>query len=552
MTPSNVLRKESERPTPGSTISGGFSPAEILPETTRRLGWAGLIFAGGFLFAFIGWLLLDISAGRRRPDFELNLAVNVTAIVLGIVVFALSRYSKIKPDRLLDFGLVFLVVGSFCLSMTQFWGIWPEWSDNIRFDYMGVPWECCWIILFPLLAPNTPGKTLVAALMAASTAPFVFLLSKSVGATSAEAPVPFTFAYFLLTTYLCAGVSFVISLNVNNVARQLKKARDVGSYKLVKRLGEGGMGEVWVARHRMLARPAAVKLIRPEVLGADEHSRKTALRRFEREAQATAALRSYHTIDVYDFGSTEDGAFYYVMELLRGLNLESLVTRFGPVDPGRAVSLLRQACHSLGEAHGNGMIHRDIKPANIHVCRLGPSFDYDFVKVLDFGLVKSGDAKQLGETDLTAEGVSAGTPAFMAPEMAMGNREIDGRADIYCLGCVGYWLVTGRRVFEHDTALAIVVAHVQEQPVPPSQRTELDIPAALERIILKCLEKDPADRPQGAAELDAMLASCMADCEWSTQSAKDWWDLHMSEADSLAEIDEIEDLSPQEFVRARR
>jgi serine/threonine-protein kinase len=302
----------------------------------------------------------------------------------------------------------------------------------------------------------------------------------------------------------------------------------------------------------MLARPAAVKLIRPEVLGADEHSRKTALRRFEREAQATAALRSYHTIDVYDFGSTEDGAFYYVMELLRGLNLESLVTRFGPVDPGRAVSLLRQACHSLGEAHGNGMIHRDIKPANIHVCRLGPSFDYDFVKVLDFGLVKSGDAKQLGETDLTAEGVSAGTPAFMAPEMAMGNREIDGRADIYCLGCVGYWLVTGRRVFEHDTALAIVVAHVQEQPVPPSQRTELDIPAALERIILKCLEKDPADRPQGAAELDAMLASCMADCEWSTQSAKDWWDLHMSEADSLAEIDEIEDLSPQEFVRARR
>ncbi len=551
MTPPSVLRKASETPTPSFTTSVGSSPAEILPETRRRLGWAGLIFAGGFLFAFVGWLLLDISAGRRRPDFELNFAVNVTAIVLGIVVFALSRYSKIKTDRLLDYGLVFLVVGSFCLSMTQFWGIWAEWSDSIRFDYKGVPWECCWIIMFPLLAPNTPGKTLVAALMAASTAPFVFLLSKSVGATSAAAPVPFTFAYFLLTTYLCAGVSFVISLNVNNVARQLKKARDVGSYKLLRRLGEGGMGEVWVARHRMLARPAAVKLIRPEVLGADEHSRKTALRRFEREAQATAALRSYHTIDVYDFGSTEDGAFYYVMELLRGLSLESLVTRFGPIDPGRAVSLLRQACHSLGEAHENGMVHRDIKPANIHVSRIGPSFDYDFVKVLDFGLVKSGDGRQAGETDLTAEGVAAGTPAFMAPEMAMGNREIDGRADIYCLGCVGYWLVTGQRVFERESTLSTVVAHVQERPVPPSQRTELDIPAALERIILKCLEKDPADRPQSAAELDSMLASCLPEPEWSRENAKDWWDLHMSEADSLAELDEIEELSPREFLRAK-
>jgi serine/threonine-protein kinase len=472
---SHIHRKASDTPTPGSTISGGFSPAEILPETKRRLGWAGLIFAGGFLVAFVGWLLIDMIAGRRRPYFELNLAVNLTAMAIGVAVFALSRYSKIKPERLLDVGLVFLVLGSFCLSMTQFWGIWAEWSDNIRFDYIGIPWECCWIIMFPLLAPNTPGKTLVAALLAASTAPLVFLLSKSVGATSAAAPVPFVFGYFLLTTYLCAGVSFVISLNVNSVARQLKKARDVGSYKLVKRLGEGGMGEVWVANHKMLARPAAVKLIRPEVLGADEHSRKTAIRRFEREAQATAALKSYHTIDVYDFGSTEDGAFYYVMELLRGLSLESLVSRFGPVDPGRAVSLLRQACHSLGEAHANGMIHRDIKPANIHVSRIGPSFDCDFVKVLDFGLVKSGDGQQSGETELTAEGVAAGTPAFMAPEMAVGNRDIDGRADIYCLGCVGYWLITGQHVFQHDSALATVVAHVQEQPVPPSQKTELEI-----------------------------------------------------------------------------
>jgi tRNA A-37 threonylcarbamoyl transferase component Bud32 len=537
---SDCFCKASDTPTPDSTISGALSPAEILPGTQRRLGWAGLIFAGGFFVGFFGWLLLDISGGRPKPYFGLNLAVNLTAMVMGLAVFGLSRYSRVKPDRLLDLGLVFLVLGSLCLSMTQFWGIWPEWSDSMRFNYMGVPWECCWIILFPLLAPNTPGKTLVAALMAASTAPFVFLLSKSMGATSAAAPVPFTFGYFLLTTYFCAAVSFVISLNVNNLARRLKQARDIGSYKLVRRLGAGGMGEVWIAEHKMLARPAAVKLVRPEVLGSDEQSRRTAIRRFEREAQATAALRSYHTIEIYDFGSTEDGAFYYVMELLRGLSLQSLVERFGPVDPGRAVLLLRQVCHSLGEAHESGMIHRDIKPANIHVSRIGPNFDYDFVKVLDFGLVKSGDGQWAGETDLTAEGISAGTPAFMAPEMATGKREIDGRADIYCLGCVGYWLVTGQRVFEAESPLATVVAHVQEPPVPPSRRTELEIPDKLEQIILACLEKDPAKRPQDAAVLDEMLASCSVDCEWVAQDAQEWWELHASEADALGEIDGID------------
>ena len=275
-----------------------------------------------------------------------------------------------------------------------------------------------------------------------------------------------------------------------------------------------------------------------------------AFERFEREAQATAALDSFHSIKLYDFGTTQEGAFYYVMELLRGLNLESLVERFGPVNPGRAVDLMRQACHSLGEAHDSGLIHRDIKPANIHVSRTGPSFDYDFVKVLDFGLVKPGGGQQSVEAELTAEGVAAGTPAFMAPEMATGKSTIDGRADLYCLGCVGYWLITGHRVFENESALATVVAHVQEQPVPPSHRTELEIPASLDQVILRCLEKDPGHRPQSAAELDAMLVECSLDCPWSEEDARDWWDLHQSAADSLSGIGELGGLSPQEIVRA--
>jgi serine/threonine-protein kinase len=544
----NILHEASGPSTPGSGTSGGFAPADVLPESRRRLGWAGLIFAGGFLVAFIGWLLMDFSMGRQRPHFQLNVVVNLTAIALGLAVFALARYSKIRPQTLLDFGLVFLVLGSFLLSMSQFWGIWPEWTDSTLRGYLGIPWECCWIIMFPLLAPNTPGKTLLAALAAASTAPLVFLLSKSVGATSAEAPVPLIFGYFMLSTYLCAGVSFVISVNLCYLARQLKKARAVGSYMLMEQLGEGGMGEVWVAQHRMLARPAAVKLIRPEMLGADERSRKTAIKRFEREAQATAALRSFHTIDLYDFGVTEDGAFYYVMELLQGLNLDSLVKRFGPVPTGRAVHIMRQACHSLGEAHSFGMVHRDIKPANLHISRTGPSFDHDFVKVLDFGLVKSQDGTGAA-TELTAEGVATGTPAFMAPEMALGKSELDGRVDIYCLGCVGYWLVTGERVFVRDNTLATVVAHVQEQPTPPSQRTELEIPPSFEKTILACLEKDPANRPQNAAELEAMFDESAGDWAWSSSDAVEWWDLHMPGADPHADLERLQDLSPEEILQ---
>ncbi len=186
------------------------------------------------------------------------------------------------------------------------------------------------------------------------------------------------------------------------------------------------------------------------------------------------------------------------------------------------------------------------------MCRIGPSFDYDFVKVLDFGLVKSQDDRQTGGTELTAEGVATGTPAFMAPEMALGQTEVDGRADIYCLGCVGYWLITGQRVFEHDNALATVVAHVQEQPDPPSQRTELVIPNELERTILACLEKDPAARPQSAAELEALLGDCATDCEWSMQAAEEWWNLHESEAESWMDIDEIQELSPEEILRVER
>jgi serine/threonine-protein kinase len=286
------------------------------------------------------------------------------------------------------------------------------------------------------------------------------------------------------------------------------------------------MGEVWKAEHRLLVRPAAVKLIRPEALGARGESASTAARRFEREAQATSRLSSPHSIELYDFGVTDEGTFYYVMELLHGLDLKTLVERYGPVPAERAIHILRQACHSLADAHLTGVVHRDVKPGNIFVCRSG--FEYDFVKVLDFGLVKHLNDSGRESAQLTVQGLASGTPAFMAPEMAYDDGKVDGRADIYALGCVGYWLLTGQLVFEGETPMATLLQHVKDVPRPPSSRTELQIPSDLERVILSCLEKRPDDRPQSARELSGLLSECDGSpAGWTEERALRWWQTHL-------------------------
>jgi serine/threonine-protein kinase len=319
----------------------------------------------------------------------------------------------------------------------------------------------------------------------------------------------------LLMAYVGARV-------VSRLGAAVRQARELGSYRLVERLGRGGMGEVWRAEHRLLARPAAIKLIRPEVLGGnDPEARRTLVRRFEREAQATAMMRSRHTIALYDFGVSEDGTFYHVMELLDGLDLHALVRRYGPVPAERAVYLLCQVCDSLAEAHEAGLIHRDIKPANIYSCRHGR--EADVVKVLDFGLVKHLEPAAPGAELLTAGDLSGGTPAFMAPEQALGEDRVDARSDLYAVGCVAYWLLTGTLVFEGSTPLETIVMHVHAQPDLPSRRTEQSIPAELETLILTCLAKDPAARPQTADELAARLAAVPLERRWTAEDARRWW-----------------------------
>jgi len=392
---------------------------------------------------------------------------------------------------------------------------------------VGIPWESVWIVVFPLVAPNAPVKMLLASLGAASTGPLTLLLSQAFGLTSPDVPKLFLFGYFLFTTYLCAGLAFMTSRGIYKIGARLEHARDIGSYQLIELLGSGGMGEVWVAKHRLLARPAAIKLIRPEVLGGNEAGRMVVARRFEREAKATAALRSYHTISLYDFGVTQDGSFYYVMELLEGINLDELIKIHGPIPASRAVHLLRQVCHSLADAHDHGMIHRDIKPANIFVCRLGS--EVDFIKVLDFGLVRTPKALDPGATELTVEGMAYGTPGYMAPEIVMGKTDLDGRTDLYGVGCVAYWLVTGQRVFSGETPMAEAFQHLQSKPIPPSERTQIAIPGPFEKVILACLEKDPANRPQSARELGALLAQSVPDGGWTQGMAEAWWRLHVPE-----------------------
>jgi serine/threonine-protein kinase len=296
----------------------------------------------------------------------------------------------------------------------------------------------------------------------------------------------------------------------------------MGSYQLRELLGRGGMGEVYKATHRMLARPAAIKLIRPEMLGAvDDEAAKLAITRFRREAEAAANLRSQHTVELYDFGVTDDDTLYLVMEFLEGMDLESLVRTTGPLPPGRVTYILRQICDSLDEAHGNGLVHRDIKPANIHVGRVGRR--HDFVKVLDFGLVKPAADVGAEDTLATVPGqVALGTPAYMSPEMALGE-PVDGRADIYALGCVAYFMLTGKLVFEGEKTIHMIAQHLQADPVPPSQRTDKPIPVALERLVMRCLAKNPEGRPQTAAQLAQALEFVPVDA-WGEEHAMRWWE----------------------------
>jgi serine/threonine-protein kinase len=377
------------------------------------------------------------------------------------------------------------------------------------------------MLFYSIVVPAPPRKTLIA-LIASASAPLVVLWGTLHANHLGDLMPPgMFFVHHVLPYAICVGMAYAGARVVYTLGAVVARAQDLGSYRLIERLGEGGMGEVWRASHQMLARPAAIKFIRPAAIaGVNAAEAATMIRRFEREARVTASLTSAHTVDLYDFGATDDGAFYYVMELLDGLDCEDLVRLHGPLPSARVVYLLAQVCESLDEAHTRGLIHRDVKPANLYLCRSGNR--YDFVKVLDFGLVAERSAPDAADTRLTQPDRTVGTPQFMPPEVALG-KPLDGRTDLYALGCVAYWLVTGRLVFAGESFYDVVAKHLHEQPEPPSRHAPHGVPAELEALILACLEKEPARRPATAGELARKLRAVPLTERWDDDRAEAWW-----------------------------
>ena len=487
-----------------------------LAQVNQRLKFVCIIYA---VFWFLA-LLIKYSfwlSGVTRYSFDVlaQTLVGFFAISLSLGLYLLVASQKYKPEILLDIGLSYQVLAAFFIALSD--SLMP-YTPNVTI--YGVSWVCVWVVFYPLVVPCSSGRGIIVAFLSASTGVMAILITAGV---RQQMPPASLVTNVLLNNYLAAAIA-AISLAVVCRCNESIVDKNIGSYRLIEPLGHGGMGEVWRAAHRMLRRPAAVKLIRPEALGTQNSKEaRVLLKRFEREAQATAALHSAHSIQLYDFGITDDCCFFYVMEFLNGIDLQQMVARFGPVPPERAVHFLQQICDSLLDAHLSGLIHRDIKPANVFACKYG--HQYDFVKILDFGMVKFAQSAEDEKHRLTITGIITATPAFMAPEMAAQGK-IDARIDIYALGCVAYWLLTGKLVFPAKKSIEMVIKHLNTTPTPPSQRSDAAIPESLDQLVMACLEKDPNNRPQKISEVTRQLAAIPVE-RWTRTRAQKWWREYM-------------------------
>ena len=394
-----------------------------------------------------------------------------------------------------------------------------------------------------ILVPSRPARTtLITALMFAPTVVVTVVRHHPTDLLPGLSP-GYQKVHLTLNTILWAVLGTTLATVASRVTyglrRQVAEVSELGQYILEEKIGAGGMGEVWRARHRMLIRPAAIKLIRGQVLASTSADPEVLMRRFEREARATAALKSPHTVQLYDFGAADDGTLYYVMELLDGIDLDTLVRRYGPLPAERTIHILRQVCSSLADAHANGMVHRDVKPANVVVNRTGTTFD--FAKVLDFGLVKLESTRSHDQdaVNLTALGTAGGTPAFIAPEVVLGAAETDHRVDIYSLGCVAYWLLTGKVVFEGGNVMQVMIDHARTPATRPSLRVELPIPPELEDLVMECLAKEPGSRPASAEILSARLACVSLSSAWTVERAERGWALHLPTREDVRPVADI-------------
>ncbi len=496
---------------------------EIQAMLRSRLRIAGTIALAGFLVFFIrGFFLL----GEYRPEVTLQ-------IVHGGVVALLTIFTTILWTRLpiSHFGLrtfEVLMFGTMALffAYLQFLvfhdGRVLEWAEPAYRDQIltlatagnALRWFVL-IVLYGTFIPNTWRRcAVVVGIMALTPLALTMCVCHSCPIMGPHTgPAVFDFAVALS---MAAAIAIFGSYRISELHQEVVQARKLGQYQLHRRLGSGGMGEVYLGEHLLLKRSCAVKLIRPEQV--DE----TNLSRFEREVRAMATLTHWNTVEVYDYGHAEDGTFYYVMEYLPGMSLQELVEQHGPLPAARAVHFLRQVCAALREAHSIGLIHRDVKPSNVIASERGGI--RDIAKLLDFGLVqKYGLADD--NTKLTSQGTILGSPPYISPEQALGKTTVDARTDIYSVGGLAYFLLTGQPPFVRETATEMLVAHVHEMPIPPNE-VQPEVPDDLADIVMRCLQKKREDRYQDIETLDRALADCDCADHWTRQQAAVWWEEH--------------------------
>jgi len=489
-----------------SPTLGSLSDEEARSFLQRRLAFLGLAYGviGLTFYAVASVAAAHLPEHSWTPSSLPVLFANATYLLQWLVCRRGHQSAAIL--RVID-GLSTMLAAAFCAFM-----VFTSYPSEIQ----GASYSRA-LLLFTfglvmraIVVPSSTRRTLALGLLA-SVFPVV---TTTIWSADLRPTGPSALGAFFTANW-CLGavvISTLASRVIFGLRQQVREAGQLGQYTLLEKIGEGGMGAVYRASHDMLRRPTAVKLLHPEKAGT-EH-----LARFEREVQLTSNLTHPNTVAIFDYGRTPEGIFYYAMEYLEGLNLQDLVRLDGPQPPGRVVHILRQVAGSLAEAHAIGLIHRDIKPANvILVAERGGA--PDVAKVVDFGLVK--DLNQT--THQSHEVWLVGTPHYLSPEAILSPMSVDARSDLYSLGCVAYYLITGQTVFESGTVIEVSRQHLNVRPIPPAQRLGLPVPATLSSLILTCLEKDPARRPPSARELLAAFDACRDVPQWTEDEARTWW-----------------------------
>jgi serine/threonine-protein kinase len=488
-------------------ISVGTDVVELLVDPASFARPAALLDRATTVSAGLLWL---VSRRGRRPWNQI-LALEWIGLAAFVALMSLAgRYGA--ADSIAHFAAQDPRVDPASLALTK--------AGDAYFSIMLVLGGGLLLVLRAALVPTPPRATLL--LTSLLGLPFVavpfFFAPASAGLPAlrtAHFPWVGALTYTIWWVVVAVGAA-VVSHVVFGLRAEVRRARRLGQYTVEAKIGEGGMGVVYRAHHGMMRRPTAIKLLRPE------KAIEANLKRFEREVQLTARLTHPNTITIFDYGRTPEGVFYYAMELLDGASLERVVSLAGPLPPARVLHVLHGVAGALVEAHEAGLVHRDVKPANVILCRQG-GID-DVPKVVDFGLVK--DLETSGDAALTHADAIAGTPLYIAPEAITSPEAVGPQSDLYSLGAVGYFALTGQHVFRGRTLVEVCSHHLHSEPEPPSRRIDAPVPADLEALVLECLAKDPARRPAGARELRRRLAGCAGFGGWTEEDARAWWETH--------------------------